>query len=76
MSTIAMSQAAPRVRVGDRLKRGISALREAPMLAVLILTGLIVVAVFADVIAPHDPTLPVPGVKLKRTRPIASAQRT
>ena len=38
--------------LADRLKRGIIALREAPLLAVLILTGLIVVAVFADVIAP------------------------
>ena len=37
--------------------------REAPLLAVLILTGLIVVAVFADVIAPYDPTLPVQGAK-------------
>jgi peptide/nickel transport system permease protein len=63
MPTIAISKAAPTVGVGDRLKRGLTALREAPMLAVLILTGLIFVALFADVIAPHDPTLPVPGAK-------------
>src|SRR5919109_3637902 len=63
MPTIAMSKTAPSVAVADRLKRGLIALREAPLLAVLILTGLIVVAVFADVIAPHDPTLPVQGAK-------------
>jgi peptide/nickel transport system permease protein len=63
MPTIAMSKTAPAMRVADRLRRGINALREAPLLAVLILTGLIVVAVFADVIAPYDPTLPVQGAK-------------
>ena len=51
MPTIAMSKTAP-MPVADRLKRGIIALQEAPLLGVLILTGLIVVAVFADVIAP------------------------
>ena len=63
MPTIAMSKAAPTMPVADRLKRGIMALREAPLLAVLILTGLIVVVVCADVIAPYDPTLPVQGAK-------------
>jgi peptide/nickel transport system permease protein len=63
MPTIAMSRTTATIRVADRLKRGLIALREAPLLALLILTGLIVVAVFADVIAPHDPTLPVPGAK-------------
>src|SRR5918992_1066477 len=63
MPTIAMSKTAPTMRVADRLRRGVNALREAPLLAVLILTGLIVVAVFADVIAPYDPTLPVQGAK-------------
>src|SRR6266545_8273082 len=63
MPTIAMSKTAPTMRVADRLRRGINALREAPLLAVLILTGLIVVAVFADVIAPYDPILPVQDAK-------------
>jgi len=63
MPTIAMSRATATVRLGARLRRGIIALREAPWLAVLILTGLIVVAVLADVIAPYDPTLPVAGAK-------------
>jgi peptide/nickel transport system permease protein len=63
MPTIAIPKTAPRMHLADRLKRGIIALREAPLLAVLILTGLIVVAVFADVIAPHDPTLPVQGAR-------------
>jgi peptide/nickel transport system permease protein len=61
MATIVVSKATPTVQMADRLKRGITALREAPLLAVLILMGLIVVALFADVIAPHDPTLPVAG---------------
>jgi peptide/nickel transport system permease protein len=63
MATIVVSKATSTVQMADRLKRGITALREAPLLAVLILMGLIVVALFADVIAPHDPTLPVAGAK-------------
>ena len=63
MPTIAISKTAPTMPLADRLKRGIMALREAPLLAVLILTGLLVVAVFADMIAPYDPTLPVQGAK-------------
>src|SRR5215475_13942862 len=63
MPMITMSKTTPPMPVVDRLKRGLTALREAPLLAVLILTGLVVVAVFADVIAPYDPTLPVPGAK-------------
>src|SRR5262245_31037053 len=63
MPTIAMSKTAPSTVMAGRLKRGLMGLREAPLLAVLILTGLIVVAVFADVIAPYDPTLPVQGAK-------------
>ncbi len=63
MATIAMSKTTATVHMADRLKRGLRVLREAPLLAVLILTGLIVVALFAEVIAPHDPTLPLPGGK-------------
>jgi peptide/nickel transport system permease protein len=40
------------------------ALREAPLAAVVILGGLLLVAVLADVIAPHDPTLPVPDAEI------------
>jgi peptide/nickel transport system permease protein len=51
-------------RVLDGLKRGARVMQEAPLLAVLILTGLVVVAVCADLIAPHDPTFPVKGAKI------------
>jgi peptide/nickel transport system permease protein len=40
------------------------ALREAPLLALFILLGLVVVALFAEAIAPHEPTLPVKGAKI------------
>lgn len=63
MPTVAIPKSAPTRPAVDRLKQAMTALREAPLLAVLILTGLIAVAVFADVIAPHDPTLPVQGAK-------------
>src|SRR5437667_8547174 len=39
----------------------IQAVREAPHVAVVILGSLVLVAIFADFIAPHDPTLPVKG---------------
>src|SRR5262249_18238137 len=46
----------------ERVLRGIGrAVREAPLLAVVILGGLVLVAALAGVIAPYDPTLPVPG---------------
>jgi peptide/nickel transport system permease protein len=40
------------------------AAREAPLVAVVILGGLIVAALFADVLAPHDPTLPVKDAEM------------
>src|SRR3989442_3731655 len=58
---------------GDRpLARGaestlstiIKGAREAPLLAVVILGGLILVAVFADLIAPYDPTFPGKGARI------------
>lgn len=39
----------------------ISAVREAPHVAVVILGGFTFVAIFAGLLAPHDPTLPVKG---------------
>jgi peptide/nickel transport system permease protein len=56
--------------VGDRPVaggRGASAVksaRHAPMVAAVILGGLMLVAIFADFIAPHDPTLPVKGANM------------
>src|SRR5436309_14886112 len=42
----------------------IEAAREAPLVPVVILGGLMLVAIFADLIAPHDPTLPVKGANV------------
>ncbi len=42
----------------------VKAARDAPLPAVVILGGLTLVAVFADLIAPHDPTLPVAGATM------------
>ena len=42
-----------------RLRAIAKAAREAPSVALLILTVLVFVALFADVLAPYDPTLPV-----------------
>jgi peptide/nickel transport system permease protein len=42
----------------------VKAAREAPQLAVIILGGLVLVALLADLIAPHDPTLPVKGAEI------------
>ena len=42
-------------------QRRVSAVRQAPLVPAIILGGLILVALFADLIAPHDPTLPVQG---------------
>jgi len=64
MATIAGDRPLARGRGADKLKAVIKAAREAPMLAVVILGGLVLVAIFADVIAPHDPTLPVKGAEM------------
>jgi peptide/nickel transport system permease protein len=39
------------------------AVRDAPLLAIFILFGLLALALFADAIAPYDPTSPVKGAK-------------
>ena len=64
MATIAGDRPLARSRGAGKLKAVIKAAREAPMLAVAILGGLMLVAIFADVIAPHDPTLPVKGAAM------------
>jgi peptide/nickel transport system permease protein len=50
--------------MADGLRHVVSALREAPLVAVVILVGLTLVAIFADLIAPYDPTLPVKGANV------------
>jgi peptide/nickel transport system permease protein len=64
MATMVVSRTAPTPRLAERLKQAAMALREAPVLAVLILTGMVLVALCADLIALHDPTIPVPGAKM------------
>src|SRR5258706_14665707 len=47
-----------------RLRAVVKAVREAPLAAVVILGGLILVALLADFIAPYDPTFPVKGAEI------------
>jgi peptide/nickel transport system permease protein len=47
-----------------RLRAIINAVRQAPLAAVVILGGLILVAALADLIAPYDPTFPVKGAEI------------
>jgi peptide/nickel transport system permease protein len=61
IATEATIDAAPAAR---GRKQVIMAMWEAPLLALFILLGLVVVALFAEVIAPHEPTLPVKGAKI------------
>ncbi len=55
--------ASPRSTTG-RLRAVVKAVREAPLAAVVILGGLILVALLADFIAPYDPTFPVKGAEI------------
>ena len=59
MSTIATPTAVASARSPGRIAAVTKALREAPLLAVVILGGLSLVAIFANLIAPYDPTLPL-----------------
>jgi peptide/nickel transport system permease protein len=61
MATVVAPTAVTAGRTARALRAIVKTVREAPMLAVVILGGLIVVAVFADLIAPYDPTLPIQG---------------
>ena len=64
MATITARTSPARSRMAGGLRHVISALREAPLVAVVILVGLALVAIFADFIAPYDPTLPVKGANV------------
>ena len=66
MATIATHTPVASARPAGRLRTILKALQEAPLLAVVLLGGLILVAVFADLIAPYDPTLPVKGAEMFR----------
>src|SRR6516162_1117981 len=47
-----------------RLQRLLRVARDLPLLPLAILVPFVLIAVFADVIAPYDPTEPIPGAKL------------
>ena len=64
MATIVTRTAVSQGRAERLVRTVVKAVREAPLLAVVILGGLILVAVFADLIAAYDPTLPVKGAEI------------
>ena len=65
MATIpADTRLAPRRDTAGKLRAVVKAAREAPLLAVVILGGLVLVAVLADLIAPYDPTMPLKGANM------------
>jgi peptide/nickel transport system permease protein len=64
MATTARDTHVDTRRVPEGLWRLIDKVRQAPLLAILILALLVVVALCADLIAPYDPTLPVRGAKI------------
>jgi peptide/nickel transport system permease protein len=59
-TVLARTPAGPAGATG-RLSAIARAARGAPLVPVVILGGLVLLAVFADLVAPYDPTLPVPG---------------
>jgi peptide/nickel transport system permease protein len=63
MATVATPTTSAPAQVPHGLGRLVRTIRHAPLLALGILLPLILVAVFADLLAPYDPTLPVPGAK-------------
>jgi peptide/nickel transport system permease protein len=64
MATIAAPTAAAPGPAATRLTAIVKVARELPLVAVAILGGLTLVAIFAGLIAPHDPTLPVEGANV------------
>src|SRR6267378_5564384 len=63
-ATIATHRPLAPGRAAAGLRAVIEAARGAPLIAVVIIGGLMLVAIFADLIAPHDPTLPVQGASV------------
>jgi peptide/nickel transport system permease protein len=64
MATIAAPTAVAPGPAATRLTAIVKVARELPLVAVAILGGLTLVAIFAGLIAPHDPTLPVEGANV------------
>ena len=63
MATAATPTTSTTLRPPHGLGHLLRTVREAPLLALGILLPLLLVALFADFMAPYDPTLPVPGMK-------------
>ena len=63
VSSTAQTMTAP-AQGASGLARWLRLVRTWPLVPMLILVPLILVALFADVIAPYDPTQPVPGAKI------------
>jgi peptide/nickel transport system permease protein len=63
-TTIAARTAVAPGTAAGRLRAVVTAAREAPLAAVVILGGLMLVAIFADLLAPYDPMLPVKGANV------------
>ena len=61
MATVLAQAPVARGRGASTLRAVVTAAREAPRIAIVLLGSLLFVALFADLIAPHDPTLPVNG---------------
>jgi peptide/nickel transport system permease protein len=63
ISTTAQTTAVP-VEAASGLRRWLKLVQHVPLPALLILVPLILIALFANLIAPYDPTQPVPGAKI------------
>jgi peptide/nickel transport system permease protein len=62
-TTSAPATPAP-IRAAYGLRRGLRLTRDVPLLPLFILTPLVLVALCANMLAPYDPTLPVPGARM------------
>src|SRR5262245_57452780 len=64
MATITAHTAVGPGRAARGLSAVVKAAREAPLAAVVILGALMLLAIFADFVAPYDPTVPVKGANV------------
>ena len=64
MTTMATQTAVVAARGATRLDAIMKLAREVPQIPAVLLGGLTLVAIFANLIAPYDPTLPVKGAKM------------
>jgi peptide/nickel transport system permease protein len=64
MATVATHRPVVRRRATSPLRAVLKGVREAPLVAVVILGGLMLLALLADFVAPYDPTVPVKGAEM------------